>query len=410
MKQNKWYFGLLLVLLVGAVGLGVSLRVLKQRGVINSQNSAASGAQSGCSQYERSWGDWCVYTWSDGLPDKIVWGFDNIYHPSVWLRNGQWNMVAGGWKSPAKDQQYRDRVYQLRTSDPYGITGWQLVPGAGAGGALVDNAFENAASTDVPREAYALGNSGRATAYESFHTVQPDVVPVEQYPRQADGSTFPCCDALYYSYDYAGAFPEKQVGVHMGYFDAQGVLQRAGRFGAKNPALDWRSYGSLGGNRVAGVSDARVTYDPQTKQFYMVYGEWWDSHKSSDGGSATTSLASAGWTNQKFTVVKRNLLDMEAYAGNPQIVVGPDAKYYLFYTRFSGGIFVASADNIAGPYTAHKQVLAPKSGFTTVGTPYVFCNTNMNQWQMYFYASTGGTDNQIYTAFLHKSCANPPVL
>jgi hypothetical protein len=55
-----------------------------------------------CSRFERAWGEWCVYTGGDDIPDVLIPGFANIYHPSAWLRGGSWSMVAGGWETSSQ--------------------------------------------------------------------------------------------------------------------------------------------------------------------------------------------------------------------------------------------------------------------------------------------------------------------
>lgn len=371
--------------------------------------SQASAQAGGCSQYERQWGDWCVYTYDDDKPDKIIWGFDNIYHPNAWFRDGKWNVVAGGWHS-GQGQGWQDRVFRFQTSDKYGITGWEIVKGYSGEDFYIDNKFENAKSMDYDLSITKDRDGKPLTPYVAYHAVQPSFFPFENYPPAPDGTRFNCCDTIFYAYDYVGALPEKNVGIHYAFVTSDGVLHKAGEYGDKNPLLDWRTYDNAT-PRVGSVSDGNVVYDPKTKQFYMVYGEWLaDGKLTKSGGAAVTSIAVSGWTNLRFQVVARDLLD-GVYAGNPQILVGPDNKYYLFYTRFEGGIFVATADNITGPYSNNKQVLTTNSEYPIAGTPFVFCNKELNIWQMYFYASPKDNvyDNQIYTAFMNKSCGLPPI-
>lgn len=360
-----------------------------------------------CSQWERLLGDWCVYTNTDSLADVVVTGFENIYHPNVWNRGGVWNMVVGGWRDGAS-QNYKDRVYRLQTTDPSGMSNWQIVPGYTGLDFYIDNKFEDSTSMDYDSSITQDRDGNPTIPYEAFHAVQPALFPFEQYPLKPDGTPYTCCDTLLYSFDYAGFFPEKYVGINQVYIANDGSINKAGAFGDKNPLIDWRTYGSATPT-VGAVSDGNITYDPKTNKFYLVYGEWYLNTFTPDGGSAVTSIASSTWTNMRFTPLVRDLFN-GTYGGNPQIVVGPDNKYYLFYTRFTGGIKVAVANDITGPYTNSKTVIPTNSQLTTLGTPYVFCNTNTNQWQMYFYGSSTPLNNQIYTAFLHQPCFLPPVL
>lgn len=50
--------------------------------------------------------------------------------------------------------------------------------------------------------------------YQSWHTIQPSFFPYENYPKKADGSSFDCRGAIFYSYGYMGTFPETYVGIH----------------------------------------------------------------------------------------------------------------------------------------------------------------------------------------------------
>lgn len=394
------------ILFVAAATFSVATLLLGTRVALRTD---LVGSLSLCSPLERQWGEWCVYTGGDDTPDRIIHGFDNVYHPSAWFRNGKWKMLLGGWADPPSNQGWHDQVYLLDTSDPYGISGWRIVPDPSGSLAAINNTFDNAGSSDMPLDVTTDRDGKPVVPHRSFHSVQPDVVPFETYPKKPDGGAQTCCDAVYYSYDYEGRFPERHVGIHMAFIDSLGSLQRAGQYGDKNPALNWHSYAGLGGDGVVGTSDGRVVFDPKTGKFYMVYAEWWDTKRGPYDDAATTSLAVADWTNARFRVLKRNLFDMDVFAGNPQIVVGPNGKYYAFYTRFGGGLFVAEADDITGPYRQHRNIMMGSSSLPIVGTPFVFCNSTINQWQMYFSASDSGAKNQVYTAFSHRSCSESPV-
>lgn len=371
------------------------------------RETIAAEWNTNCTNAELSWGDWCVYYGLDAsgnrnlLPQVIIPGFVNVYHPSPWYRNGELNMLIGGWNTLG---QQNDNTYRLKTSDPLGLGGWEIVPGPGGKQEYIGNFFETPESTNLPSDitqdrngAPIITDVNGQTVYKAFHTVQPDIIPAYDHPGKPN-----CCDTIYYSYDYEGRFPEIHVGVHYAFLDKGGILNKASESTGKNPLIDWHAFDNLGGTVVSGVSDSRVTYDPTTKKFYMAFVEW---HYDA---TASISLAvSEGWSNSKYTVVSRNLTPAGA---NPKIIAGPDGKYYLFYTEFKT-LHLSIANKITGPYSNDRTVLTPPvdTGLTNPGTPYVFCNRSLNNWQMYFSAGKSITENQIYTAFMRKPCNQPPV-
>lgn len=355
-----------------------------------------------CLATERLWGEWCVYTGTDDQADKVVLGFDNIYHASVWARGTTLNMVIGGWRTPAVEQSWRDRLYHLITTDPNGVTGWALVPGASGSSFLVGQDWETAESWNKPAE---------ICRYDAVHSVQPHVLAAAEHPGGIG-----CCDVLYYAYDATGMFPESKVGVHWAYFDPSGALVRAGGPGqVKNPLLDWRAYDLLPPPTVVAVSDARGMYDPDTNRFYLVYAEWLNA-PNPYGNQAVTSLAWTSWSNLPYTVVARDL-GGGAFLGSPQIVRGPSGSYVLFYTQFLPGgrseIRARTAATIVGPYIADRLVLSVPVGqaFDGVSTPTVMCNPTKNVWQIYFAGKSSGLNNhQIYTGFLRGvPCTQDPL-
>jgi len=142
---------------------------------------------------------------------------------------------VGGWIEPPSRQDYHDRIFRLQTADPYGITGWTIVKGYKGEDFYIDNTFENANSTDFPADVKYDRNDNPVIPYQSWHTIQPDVFPFENLPPGAGGVKYTCCDTIFYSYDYEGRFPEFHVGVHYAFITNDGVIQRAGTYGNKNP-------------------------------------------------------------------------------------------------------------------------------------------------------------------------------
>jgi hypothetical protein len=389
--------------------------------------SHAQALGPSCTSYERLWGEWCVYTYTNDIPDRVVQGYENIYHASAWQSSTKWNMVIGGWKSQSA-QGGNDRVFRLSTTDPYGIANYA----SDQQGAYqyIDNNWETTASADCPPPYPGLSSVAcpvpGTTIVRSKHTVQPDMFAMQWTRPRPAGWT--CCDTVFYSYDMRGDFPERDVAVHYAWVDPTGVLQRGGQYGDKNPILPWHT-GTSSTRTVNGVSDARVAYDPTTQKFYMAYVEW-------VGSGAGISIAQSNWTNLKFTLGAQNILSWSSSSRvNPQIVVTGDGpyQYYLFHTVYTANNVaqiwvVKSSGGILGPYLQQdaKLVLSPPatSPYKIVGTPYVFCNTALQppQWQMYFSAAandpgeTGSEvvgqnfpyNNQILTAFLRKGCEFNP--
>jgi hypothetical protein len=406
------------------VFVSVTATIISAQTVVNAQEAAPQ-----CTAMERLWDGWCVYTYTNDVPDRIVTGYDNIYHASAWQMNNKWYMVVGGWRGEEM-QGGHDQVFRLSTSDRYGIA--RYATDQGGAYQYVGNNWENTASSDCPPpylDFPLVPCPTEGATVRSFHTVQPDMFSMGWTRPRPVG--WDCCDTIFYSHDFRGFFPETDVGMHYAWVHPNGTLQRAGQYGDNNPVLKWHS-GSTPNRSVAAVSDARVVYDPATQKFYMVYVEW-------SGYDADLSIAQSSWTNLDFTVAQQNLLGWESgSAVNPQIVITGDGpyEYYLFYTRYittSSSVIkmVKSSGGILGPYLEanSKTVLVPPatSTYKIVGTPYVFCNNALQppQWQMYFSAAANEPNetgeevvgqkfpynNQILTAFLRKGCefnpANP---
>lgn len=414
-------FSLVFLLLCGVFYI-VYLKITSKNTIETDINVVTSYGNCN-SPYESKWGEWCVYTWTDRLPDKLIANFENIYHPSVYYRNGKYIMFVGGWKNGSA-QGWHDKIYKFETTDKYGIGGWNLVKNPQTGSDVyIDNNFENTSSFNPTTEIKSL--LGNGNPYNSTHSVQPSFFPYENLPGgQA------CCDALFYSYD-AGSpklngqynSPETFVLLNTSYIDGSGIPRRAGTYGAKNPILSYKDYWTnaalppLGG--VLSISDAHSMYDPKTKKFYLVYTEWRGRH-ANNTLNVTLGLASGSWTNSKFYVSKSDLIASKyPFTSNPQIVLGNSGRYYLFYvsntsTNYAGfpEIRVSYSDNITGPYIGDKVALSVPQGFSNkvkLTTPYVMCNKVLNRWQMYFaFSSDGLNNNQIYTAFLEKNCSQDP--
>ncbi|GAA5527195.1 hypothetical protein [Herpetosiphon gulosus] len=374
-----------------------------------------------CTAYERAWGDWCVYTFTDAVPDKVVNGFANIYHASAWYEDNKWQMVVGGWRTATQDH---DHIFKLSSTDQYGVSSFNQVGTT----AYINNAWETTASADCPPANPYLNETPKpcpvsGTSVRSYHSVQPDLFSMKWTRPRPAGWT--CCDTLYYAYDIQEAHdPEQNVAIHYAWIDANGILQRGGMYGDKNPILNWH-IGSTNNRYVTGTSDARVTYDPATQKFYMIYTDHGFSNILTNPVSKSfLSIAQSNWTNLAYTNPVTNILPWVGSSNvNGQIVVTGNNpyEYYLFYTVYpssNSDIWVVkSSGGITGPYEQQnaKKIISPVAPYKVAGTPYVFCNTAINppQWQMYFNGATTATDNQIFTAFLHKTCeydANNPTV
>lgn len=353
-----------------------------------------------CSEFSQSWGEWCVYTFTDLAPDSILPDMQFVSGATAWHRDGIWNLVASG-VSAAQSQQASQALFLFQSTDQYGISNWQSRTGSGEGGSVVDRMIESADSVIFPDES----SDWRTGAYQITH---PSVVPVEVLPVQDDEREHECCDTLFYSYDHIGDDAQRLTSIHQVSLLPWevGSIQRAGQFGHKNPLLSWADYRNLGAEEVVSVSEGSVTFDPQSRQFYLVHVEL------QNNGYSQISLAQAPWTNLQFTVAQRGVLNNER-AAEPQLVVGPDNKYYLFYTRLGtqNEIWVSQADQIAGPYHSSRAVLIPdqEGSVQSVSAPFVFCNQVTDQWQMYF-VGLAGEVQQLHAAFLGQDCSQPPVL
>jgi len=69
------------------------------------------------------------------------------------------------------------------------------------------------------------------------------------------------------------------------------------------------------------------------------------------------ALAVSNWTDLRFSVIKRNIMGTEPFAGNPQIIVGADSKYYLFLHSLEPSCRAAEAADITGPYVKPEKIL-----------------------------------------------------
>ncbi len=395
-----------LFIFASLIGIFAVTYVINNSESLDNRNKAASN--SNCSGYEKAWGDWCVYTYTDSTPDNLF-NADNVYHASVFQRNKKLYMAVGGWVN-ASAQQQKDQIFLFETSDKYGISGWRQVNTGNENNNLISHKLETKNSfTPLSNMPSKNSRGEQVNPYEAFHAVQPSYVPFETYPNGVN-----CCDAIFYSFDPIGSFPENMVTINTSYVPSNDFkVKPAGEFGDKNPVLTASEVNKKSGKQAQSVSDGHVLFDKKTGKFYMVFTEW----LTTDNPRIQISIASAPWTNKKFTINTRNLVPSSTNNGNPQIVIGPDQKYYLFYTEFNGNensFWVASSDSITGPYKNNKKVLIPPSNdgkSTAVTTPFVTCNKYADRWQMFFsYSEKNKNQNKVYTAFLNRNCNQPPIL
>ncbi|MEX0895938.1 MAG: hypothetical protein WDZ94_03285 [Patescibacteria group bacterium] len=359
-----------------------------------------------CSEFSQSWGEWCVYTFTDSVAEPILTELSRVSSVSTWLRDGVRYLVVGGANdSQTADSQIaqdQDAIFLFQSSDDFGLADWQLVPGRGVANSLFDTTIETADSANLPEMSDADWSEG------AFQVTQPSVVPVEMLPELPDGGAHECCDTIQYLYDYTGDQTQRSTSIHQASILPWDVSQvrRAGEYGHRNPILSWKTYHDAGAEEVVAVRDGKVVFDERSQQFYMVHLE---QHTDA---STQISLAQSAWPNLNFILSHRGILE-DPQAAEPQIIVGPDSNYYLFYTRIGvqDEIWVAQSPSITGPYTDQRQVLQAdiRGGISSVATPFVFCNSQIDQWQMYFIGENDGA-KQLYTAFLSQACDQAPVL
>lgn len=379
----------------------VLLSAFNQNQDIRQFAQTASTQNANCSEFSRSWGEWCVYTFTDATPDPVLPALKNVSFASAWQRDSAWNLIVSG-RQESQPTQYAEAVFLFQSSDDFGLTDWEQVQGAGINGSIFDETVDTVESAQL--------SGVRSSNWNANNIIisQPSVIPVEQLPAKEDGSPQDCCDTITYSFSYSDDETRQFMAIHqtsiLPWDMAQ--LRPAGQFGQRNPIFSKKAYRDVGVEEVLSVRDGRVLFDERTSQFYMVYVE------QLEGATSQVSLAQSPWPNLTFSLSTRGIL-AESAAAQPQIVIGGDGSYYLFYTRpgQQNEIWVAEAQSIAGPYVASRPVLQAQegTGVQSVSAPYVFCNSQIDQWQMYFVGKTD-QDTQLYTAFLGNSCDQAPVL
>jgi len=367
----------------------VLLSALGQNQDPRRQAARPSMRTTACSEFSRSWGEWCVYTFTDDQPESLL-PMQTTSGVTAWFRDGSWNLVASGLMQATGAQAQMQALYRFETNDRYGLANWQLVPGARAGGALLDG-------TDV-----SAGLSADETAKISI--LHPDVLPVETLALTAAGSS-ECCDTLFFTAERSDT--EKTIAsahrVSLLPWDATRV-ERVTQAEDDFETLIVGEFTEEGVDRES-IRMSRALYDAGNGQFYLLFTQ--------GSESARVGLATSSWVNTPYSMVTSTVFGSQSVL-NPQVVRDAAGTYHAFYTLADAPteIWSARSDRITGPYTRQRMVMAVPEGvgIKQLSAPFLVCNQAINQWQLYFVGMADSGDQQLHTAFLTRGCNQPPVL